>query len=324
MPPGPEYFKDKEVPLRMKIIGTVNKKKFNIFGTGAGDARIGKLEGRWILTKPTKGPCPMSWAVLAPTFAYGYKVFAKYPDNVPHFFQNCFPNGYTQRRITRFTRMMGNDDVAEEGWMETYHEVIFREGYALTECCWQVHNTVQLTAEFKEGSPLLENDGATIFLQSLERTVPCGDGVKNYVQYFYPIKDDPNGDIIIATQMTHNRPHCTSCSAKRKKDHMHRCEHLMDVELPPAHFKRTECKQWRDPTDEREHVCQDEINQHFSFAHEGVWTEIGQESDDEEDTHEHACEHHKEEQKEDHKKEQKEDHKKEQKEDQKRRKRRSP
>ena len=79
--------------------------------------------------------------------------------------------------------MMGNDDVAEEGWMETYHEIIFREGYSLSENCWQVHNTVQLKAEFKEGSPLLENDGATIFLQSLERTVPCGDGVKNYVQY---------------------------------------------------------------------------------------------------------------------------------------------
>ena len=94
-----------------------------------------------------------------------------------------FPDGYTQRRLTRFGRMMGNDHVQEEGWMETNHEVILREGTVLGELCWLVHNTVTLKAEFREGSPLLKNDGASIFLQSLERTVPCVDGVKNYVQY---------------------------------------------------------------------------------------------------------------------------------------------
>jgi len=278
MPPGPEMFKEKEVPFQMKLTGTVNGKKFIIMGKGAGDARIGKLKGKWILTSKGKQEtvCPMSWAVLAPTFAYGYKVYAKYPDSEIQFFQACFPDGYTQRRLTRFGRMLGNDDVQEEGWMETNHEVILREGTVLGELCWLVHNTVTLKAEFREGSPLLKNDGASIFLQSLERTVPCVDGVKNYVQYFYPINEpDSPGDIIIATQMTHNRPHCTACSFKRKADPMHTCEHRASVELPKAHFKRTECKQWKDPEDKRDHVCQDEINQHFSFGHEGVWTEIG-------------------------------------------------
>lgn len=270
--PGPEVFKEKEIPFRMKVAGLVNGKRFVIMGTGAGDARIGKLKGKWILTKPDV--CPMSWAVLAPTFAYGYKVYAKYPDDVVQFFQQCFPKGYTQRRLTRFGRSMGNDDVQEEGWMETNHEVILREGPVAGEIGWVVHNTVQLKAEFREGSPLLDNNSMEIFLQSLERTIPCGDGVKNYVQYFYPIKDAP-GDIIIATQMTHNRPHCTSCSFKRKEDPMHTCEHRDDVKLPPPHFKRTECKQWRDPEDKRDHVLQDEINQYFTFAHEGVWKEIG-------------------------------------------------
>ena len=53
----------------------------------------------------------------------------------------------------------------------------------MDELTWVVHNQVTLNATFKEGSVLLENDAAAIYLQSLERTLPCGDGVKNYVQY---------------------------------------------------------------------------------------------------------------------------------------------
>ena len=140
---------------------------------------------------------------------------------------------------------------------------------------WLVHNQVTLTANIREGSILLNNDSAGIYLQSLERCVPCGDGVKNYVQYFYPVKGSTDGDIIIATQMTHNRPHCLICRTKRQEDPMVPCEHRDPLPLPPAHFKRTECKQWRDPKEKKDHIHQDEINEVFSFNHEGTWTKIG-------------------------------------------------
>ena len=71
MAPGPEHFRHQAVPLKMKVIGTVNGQKMLILGKGAGDARIGELKGKWICSKPNV--CPMSWTALAPTFANGYK-----------------------------------------------------------------------------------------------------------------------------------------------------------------------------------------------------------------------------------------------------------
>ena len=83
--PGAEIFKKGAIPFQQKIHGFVNGKEFTIMGKGSGDARIGKLQGKWISihssTKPGKvskaagasPPCPMDWGVLAPTFAYGMK-----------------------------------------------------------------------------------------------------------------------------------------------------------------------------------------------------------------------------------------------------------
>lgn len=300
MAPGAELFKEKEVPFEMKIHGYVNGKEFTIYGKGAGDARIGKLKGKWVSihnsAKPdvkvskkvtASPPCPMAWGVLAPTFAYGMKVYAKYPEKTPdgedfgQYFQDCMPLGYTQRRLTRFGRLCGNDDPEEEGIMKTYHEVTVREGQVMGQLQWIVHSRVHLDATFKEGSPLLQNDSTELYLQSLERTVPFEDGVKNYVQYFYPIKDSPIGDMIIATQMTHNRPHCGHCSHKflsERYEHnqSHNCGHRVAPKIPPPHFKRTEAKQWLEEGEKRDHRLQDEINQHFYFKHDEPWTQIGE------------------------------------------------
>lgn len=309
MAPGGEIFKQEKVAFEQTIKGTVNGKVFKITGKGRGDASIGKLKGKWVLSSPRSkegeppAECPMAWGVLAPTFAYGFKCYAKYPDDDKDAFQwfqrcfqkppakgGCYSAGYSQRRITKFSRMSADDDEGidkQEGIMRTFHELVLQEGMAEGELAWIVKNTVTLEATINEGSPLLKNDGADIFLQSLERTVPFEDGVKNYVQYFYPIKDSEEGDIIIATQMTHNRPHCKSCCGKISENRFvhnkeNNCLGPNPIPLPKAHFKRTECKQWRDPNETRDHVLQDEINVQFSFAHEGDWTKIGM--DDEENT----------------------------------------
>jgi hypothetical protein len=272
--PGGEIFKREAIAFEMKIDGKVNGKNFIIHGKGEGDARIGKLKGKW---RCTSGDLPMAWGVLAPTFAYGMKLYAQYPDHCIQWFQSTMPQGYNQRRVTRFGTMSGrnNDSNDDEGTMNTYHVIRFGEGIVDKQLVWMVHNRVKLEATFREGSPLLKGDSCGIYLQSVERFIPWQDGTKQYVQYFYPIKG--TDDIIISTQMTHNRPHCTHCTHPLQNNHnQHKCEHRAPLPLPPQHFKRAESKQWKDPEDPSDHICQDEINQYFHFQAGGLWDKIGQ------------------------------------------------
>ena len=44
-------------------------------------------------------------------------------------------------------------------------------------------NAVNLEANFREGSVLLQNDSLVKINPSLLKCIPVGDGVKNYVQY---------------------------------------------------------------------------------------------------------------------------------------------
>ena len=46
-------------------------------------------------------------------------------------------------------------------------------------------------------------------------------------------------------------------------------------DLPPPHFQRTVCIQWKDPKEKKDHVWQDEVNQFFEFEVEGDWKDIG-------------------------------------------------
>ena len=110
-------------------------------------------------------------------------MYAQYPENVVQFFQECMPSGYSQRRITRFGRMTGDDRVEEEGSMVTNHIIQLREGVVDGQVTWVCTNSVNLEANFREGSVLLKNDTLTKLDPSLERCIPVGDGVKNYVQY---------------------------------------------------------------------------------------------------------------------------------------------
>lgn len=263
--PGKEMFfqKDangntKDVPLHMKITGHVNGEMFTIEGKGAGNSSIGKVKGKWVCT--SGGELPMAWAALAPTFAYGFKVFAKFPVNIPCFFRECWPNGYTQKRITKFSRLHSNTDILdEEGTMESFHEVYPTRG---VENHWLVMNTVTIKANFKEGSPLLQHDALSIYLQNLERTIASGDGIKAFCQFMYPIKGDSTGDMMVATQTTQHRP--------RSVDGVR-----MKVRLPPMYHKRVECVHLRDPTEERDHRIQDEICEVVDFTNEGTWSQIG-------------------------------------------------
>ena len=96
----------------------------------------------------------------------------------------------------------------------------------------------------------------------------------HFVFQFYKVKD--SDDIIVATQITQNRPFCYNCSHLQQAEPNIECEHCeAKVPLPPPHFQRTVCLQWKDPNETKDHVWQDEVNQHFEFQVDGEWKDIG-------------------------------------------------
>ena len=48
------------------------------------------------------GPLPFAFDILAPTFAYGDKCFIKYPAELPDYFKQAFPEGFTYHRKMSF------------------------------------------------------------------------------------------------------------------------------------------------------------------------------------------------------------------------------
>ena len=48
------------------------------------------------------GPLPFSFDVLTLCFMYGQKVFINYPKEIPDFFKQSFPEGYTWERVTSY------------------------------------------------------------------------------------------------------------------------------------------------------------------------------------------------------------------------------
>ena len=47
-------------------------------------------------------PLPFSYHILTTAFQYGNRVFTKYPQNIPDFFKQSFPEGYHWERVMPF------------------------------------------------------------------------------------------------------------------------------------------------------------------------------------------------------------------------------
>nr|UZH45670.1 Soma-targeted VARNAM2 [synthetic construct] len=88
--------------MRMKVVmeGSVNGHQFKCTGEGEGrpyegvqTMRIKVIEG---------GPLPFAFDILATSFMYGSRTFIKYPADIPDFFKQSFPEGFTWERVTRY------------------------------------------------------------------------------------------------------------------------------------------------------------------------------------------------------------------------------
>ena len=109
---------------------------------------------------------------LNEVFNLCFRCYAKYPNGLVHFHQECMPEGYSQERVTRF-----HDD----GTIKTYHEVMYNKGVVM--------NKVTLHGDgFKSESPVLTN-GIKCFLPSAECTFAYENGVKSLAHHVRTMGD---------------------------------------------------------------------------------------------------------------------------------------
>ena len=48
------------------------------------------------------GPLPFAYDILTTAFHYGNRIFAKYPDHIPDYFKQSFPEGFSWERTMIF------------------------------------------------------------------------------------------------------------------------------------------------------------------------------------------------------------------------------
>ena len=54
------------------------------------------------LTVQEGGPLPFAYDILTTAFQYGNRVFTKYPKDIPDYFKQSFPAGYSWERCMKF------------------------------------------------------------------------------------------------------------------------------------------------------------------------------------------------------------------------------
>jgi len=155
----------RDVPYTMEVNGSARGQAFTIHGQGFGNASTGKIKGTYTCTS---GMLPISWAALASTFQYGFKLFAKTSATV-NYYQQCVykAGGYTMTRRLRFHN---------DGEITSNHTVSVKDG--------TISNVVNLKADgFRDDSPVL--NGLSELCPAEQRIVPHGNGVQCQTNQLY-------------------------------------------------------------------------------------------------------------------------------------------
>lgn len=85
-----------EMKIELCMEGCVNGHKFVILGSEKGNPFMGKQT--LDLTVTEGGPLPFSYDILTSAFQYGNRVITKYPEEIPDYFKQTFPPGYSWER----------------------------------------------------------------------------------------------------------------------------------------------------------------------------------------------------------------------------------
>nr|AHE15056.1 cyclin B1-CDK1 FRET biosensor [synthetic construct] len=89
-----------DMKIKLKMEGNVNGHAFVIEGEGEGKP----YDGTNTINLEVKegAPLPFSYDILTTAFAYGNRAFTKYPDDIPNYFKQSFPEGYSWERTMTF------------------------------------------------------------------------------------------------------------------------------------------------------------------------------------------------------------------------------
>nr|BAE93225.1 large stokes shift fluorescent protein [Montipora sp. 20] len=90
----------KQMTYKVYMSGTVNGHYFEVEGDGKGKPYEGEQTVKLTVTKG--GPLPFAWDILSPLFQYGSIPFTKYPEDIPDYVKQSFPEGYTWERTMNF------------------------------------------------------------------------------------------------------------------------------------------------------------------------------------------------------------------------------
>ncbi|XP_028390675.1 GFP-like non-fluorescent chromoprotein isoform X2 [Dendronephthya gigantea] len=85
---------------KVNLEGMVNNHVFSMEAMGKGNIFAGNQMAQIRITKG--GPLPFSFDILSVCFHYGNRTFTNYPKEIPSFFRQCFPAGFTMERSLRF------------------------------------------------------------------------------------------------------------------------------------------------------------------------------------------------------------------------------
>uniref|UniRef100_UPI0001A48AB3 CYAN/GREEN-EMITTING GFP-LIKE PROTEIN, KUSABIRA-CYAN MUTANT (KCY-R1) n=1 Tax=Lithophyllon concinna TaxID=1911064 RepID=UPI0001A48AB3 len=127
-----------EMKMRYYMDGSVNGHEFTVEGEGTGRPYEGKQKITLDVTKG--GPLPFAFDLLSTVFSYGNRALTKYPDDIPDYFKQCFPGGYSWERKFEF----------EDGGL-----AIAKAEISLKGNCFEHKSTIEGT--FPDSSPIMQN-----------------------------------------------------------------------------------------------------------------------------------------------------------------------
>uniref|UniRef100_UPI000D671F2D GFP-like non-fluorescent chromoprotein n=1 Tax=Radianthus crispa TaxID=3122430 RepID=UPI000D671F2D len=125
--------------IKMYMEGTVNGHYFKCEGEGDGNPFAGTQSMRIHVTEGA--PLPFAFDILAPCCEYGSKTFVHHTAEIPDFFKQSFPEGFTWERTTTY----------EDGGILTAHQDTSLEGNCLIYKV-KVHGT-----NFPADGPVMKN-----------------------------------------------------------------------------------------------------------------------------------------------------------------------
>lgn len=160
--------------IKLHMDGEVNGNKFTIEGNGQGMPYEGTQTIN--LTVTSGGPLPFAYDILTTAFQYGNRVFTKYPTDIPDYFKQSFPEGYSWERHFEY----------EDGGKCDVKSVISLDKEDKGCFVYKIQFTGK---DFPKDGPVMQKK-VSRWEPSTEIMYMSGEKLKGYVAHAMLLKDD--------------------------------------------------------------------------------------------------------------------------------------